>query len=451
VLLAAIAAAAALGGSAPAPAFTLQRCIVQGVFAGCGTLRVPENRAEPNGRTIGLHVVVVPARHKAEPDAVTYLTGGPGGAATEQTYSIVSMLAAVNEHHVIFLVDQRGTGQSNPLDCPQPKKPIVTPSQERTYARSCLAGLHADPRQYGTRAAMDDLDAVRAALGYAQIDLYGTSYGATAAQVYLKRHRHSVRTIILDGASFLDVPLYGSFARNAQHALAQVAKRCAANAACARAFPHWPQTLARLIRAWNAHPVHRTRTATISGDELAGVVQTMLLDADSAAAIPLVVARAAAGVYGPLNEQTEPGVFSTQLMFWSVWCNEPWVGLGAKGPWHTDFDGYTALTIARYRQACSFMPKRPEAAAAWRLPTRSAVPLLVLAGGADPQDPLRNLSGLSRRFPNARAIVVPYYGHAVGQYGCLGGLVSDFIDRATAEGLDTRCVRAIEPPPFALR
>jgi pimeloyl-ACP methyl ester carboxylesterase len=423
----------------PPPPLTLHRCIVQGVFAGCGRLQVPEDRNRPNGRQIGLRVVLVPARSKAQPDAVTYLTGGPGGAATEQTYAVVSMLAAVNEHHVICLVDQRGTGGSKPLDCPR-----------KGTLRACLAGLRADPRQYGTRAAMDDLDAVRAALGYEQIDIYGTSYGATAAQVYLKRHRHSVRTITLDGASLLGVPFYARFAQNAQHALAQVAKRCAAEAACARAFPHWRTTFTRLVRAWNAHPVHRTAKLTISGDELAGVVQTMLLDAGTAASIPLVVTRAAAGVYGPLNEQIEPGVAERQVMFWSIWCNEPWVGLGAKGPWHTDFDGYTARTIAEYRQVCSAVPKRSEPAAAWTLPERSEVPLLVLAGGADPQDPVANLPRLRATFPNARAIVVRGYGHAVGQYGCLGGLVSDFIDRASAVGLSTRCVRAIDPPPFDL-
>jgi pimeloyl-ACP methyl ester carboxylesterase len=451
LVLLAVLAAAALAGSTPAPTLKLEPCDVQTVAARCGTLRVPENRARPNGRTIGLHVVVVPARHKAAPDAFTYLAGGPGAAATEQTYSIVSIWAPVNEDHDILLVDQRGTGESNPVDCPQPKKPLSTPAQERAYTRSCLAGIHADPRQYGTRAAMDDLDAVRAALGYEQLDVYGTSYGATAAQVYLKRHRHSVRTLILDGATAIDVPFYGRFARNAQHALVRLERRCAAEAACARAFPHWPQTLTRLIRAWNARPVHRLRSVTITGDELAGVVQTMLLSADSAASIPLVVARAAAGDYGPLNQQVEPGTFTTQLMFWSIWCNEPWVGLGAKGPWHTDFDGYTAQTIAGYRRACSYLPRRAEPAGAWTLPRRSLVPLLVLAGGADPQDPVSNFPGLRRTFPNARAIVVPDYGHAIGQYGCLGALVSDFVDRASAKGLDTHCVRAIEPPPFALR
>ncbi len=423
----------------PPPPLVLERCIVQSIFAGCGTLRVPEDRSRPNGRQIGLRVVLVPAQGKAEPDAVTYLTGGPGGAATEQTFAVMSMLAAVHENHVIFLVDQRGTGGSSPLDC-----------SRRETLRTCLARSRGDPRLYGTRAAMDDLDAVRAALGYDQIDIYGTSYGATAAQVFLKRHRHSVRTITLDGASLLGVPFYARFARNAQHALAQVAKRCAAAAGCARAFPHWPATFARLVRTWNKHPVHRTAKLTMTGDELAGVVQTMLLDAGKAASIPLVVARAAAGDYGPLNEQIEPGVVENQVMFWSIWCNEPWVGLGAKGPWHTDFDGYTAKTIAGYRKACGVVPKRAEPPSAWTLPVRSEVPLLVLAGGADPQDPVANLPRLRATFPNARVIAVPGYGHAVGQYGCLGGLVSDFIDRASAVGLATRCVRAIDPPPFDL-
>ena len=42
-------------------------CVVQGIDARCGTFMVPENRAEPNGRRIGLHVVVVPAPLEATP------------------------------------------------------------------------------------------------------------------------------------------------------------------------------------------------------------------------------------------------------------------------------------------------------------------------------------------------------------------------------------------------
>jgi pimeloyl-ACP methyl ester carboxylesterase len=426
-------AAVALAAVARPPTLLLTPCDVQSVPAGCGTLRVPENRAKPNGRTIGLHVVVVPARHRP---------AAPDGAATEETYDVVTTFAPVHDRHDIVLVDQRGTGRSHPLDCPGAHSPADL--------RACATRAPDDMTQYGTRAAADDLDAVRAALAYDQLDVYGTSYGATLAQVYLRRHRGHVRTLILDGATLLDVPFYGQFAGNAQRALEQLARRCAASPGCAAAFPRWRQMFARLVRAWNADPVHRTRTATMTGDDLAGVVQDMLLSSDSAASIPLVVTRAAKGDYRPLNRQIEPGTFSRQLMFWSVWCNEPWVGLDATGPWHTDFDGYTTATITHYRATCRSLPRRSEPISAWNLP-RTQVPLLALVGGADPQDPIGNLAGLRWFFPNGRAIVVPGYGHAVGRYGCLGGLVSLFVDNASAEGLDTRCVRAIRPPPFVLR
>ena len=69
-------------------------------------------------------------------------------------------------------------------------------------------------------------------------------------------------------------------------------------------------------------------------------------------------------------------------------------------------------------------------------------------GGVDPQDPLGNLTGLRRGMKNARIVVVPGMAHTVGQYGCLGELVSRFVDRGGARALDTSCVRSISPQPF---
>ena len=139
-------------------------------------------------------------------------------------------------------------------------------------------------------------------------------------------------------------------------------------------------------------------------------------------------------------------------MFWSIWCSEPWVGLDAMGPWGTDFDGYTTRQLPRSFPRClqPHVPRRAEPAAAWT-PVRSRVPLLALTGGADPQDPITNLPRLEPTVPERRrAIVVPYFGHGVGQYGCLGDVVSRFVARGTASGLDTRCVDKIKPPMFEL-
>jgi pimeloyl-ACP methyl ester carboxylesterase len=447
---AAVASAAAASGAAP-PAVRLTPCVVAGEAARCGTFVVPENRQHPGGRRIGLNVVVVPARRRpALPDAFTFLAGGPGSAATLQTGWVARTFGAVNARRDIVLVDQRGTGSSHPLACVVPAHPPRTAAQSRAFAASCLRSLHADVRQFGTRTAMDDLDALRAALGYRTLDVYGASYGATAAQVFLQRHPSSVRTLVLDGSTALDVPFYGRFAANAQAALDRVAARCRASAPCRRAFPQWRADFTRLVRAWDEHPALTRTGETTSGAGLAGVVQSMLLSAGTAAEIPLVVSRAAAGDYAPLNRNVQSGQGSLDLMFYSIWCNEPWVGLDVHGPWGTDFDSTTESALAFHRGVCKYVPKRAEPAADWTLPN-SRVPLLVLAGGADPQDPIGNMPHLARAFPDSRAIVVPGYGHVVAPFGCLGAVVSRFVEAGTARGLATGCVRAIAPPAFLLR
>lgn len=397
-------------------------CVVQGVDARCGTFIVPENRTKPNGRAIGLNVVVLAALSKrARTDAITYLAGGPGDAATEQAVDQGWQSSVLNMYRDILLVDQRGTGGSNPHG--------------------------GDVTQYGTRMAMDDLDAVRAALGYQQLDVIGSSYGATAAQVYLKLHPSSVRTLILSGATAIDVPFFDRYAVNARRALDQLANLCASDSACRRAFPGWERQFGELVKTWNAHPVNG-----MTGDEFASIVHVMLLDLTKAVSIPLVVSRAADGDYGRLEQEVSGELdVNLDVMSSSIWCNEPWTGLDAKGPWGTDFDSYTTARIAAFRQECSSVPRRPEPESLWTLPTSSRAPVLALVGGADPQDPLTNLSNLKQHFPDSRTVVFPHIGHQFNIGGCVDPIMADFVERGTTKGLDTkRCDGAVVVPPFEL-
>ena len=426
----------------------LRSCVVQGVSAKCGTLLVPENRDTGLGRTIGLRVVVVPARRKpAAPDAFTYLTGGPGGAAaSDMTSAVAGIWSRVRERHDILLVDQRGTGRSHPLEC---EPPADETEDIGAIVRACLSSLDGDPTQYGTAAAADDLEAVRAALGYRRLNVYGTSYGATLAQVYLARHPRSVRTLVLDGGTLLDIPFFGRFAENGQRALDLVARRCAADRSCARSFPDWPARLGALIEAWNERPARITPNVTLTGDDLAGVIQSMTRDAAQAARIPLVVSRAAAGNLTPLAAQL-PADSTAPVMYWSIWCNERWVGLDSTGDRGTYLDGYVAGQIDFYNSVCAYFPDHSEPASNLSR-VRSQVPVLALVGGADPQDPAGNLAGLKAAMPKSRIVVVPGQGHAIGQLGCLPDLVARVVERGSVSSLDTRCVRRIETPPFVLR
>jgi pimeloyl-ACP methyl ester carboxylesterase len=283
--------------------------------------------------------------------------------------------------------------------------------------------------------AMDDLDAVRAALGYRQLDVIGSSYGATAAQVYLKLHPSSVRTLILMGGTAIDIPFFGRYAVNAQRALDQLARLCASDPGCRKAFPGWERQFGALVKAWNAHPANG-----MTGNELASIVHAMLLDLQKAVSIPLVISRAATGDYKPLEEAGLGGLDADlNLMGSSIWCNERWTGIDATGPWGTQFD------------SCSSVPKRAEPRSLWTLPRTSSVPVLAFAGGADPQDPVGNLSDLKQHFPDSRTVIFPHIGHQWGIGGCFDQIVTDFVDRGTAKGLDTtRCFGAVVVPPFPL-
>jgi pimeloyl-ACP methyl ester carboxylesterase len=426
-------------------------CVVQGVDARCGTFVVPENRAEPDGRTIGLRVVVLPAAARpVAKDAVTYVEGGPGVAATEDAAGLSQAWLGLNLHHDILLVDQRGTGGSNAHTCPNRTEPFRSQAELRAYTSACLKAFGGDVTRYGTRPAMDDLDAVRAALGYRQLDVVGGSYGATAAQVYLNLHPSSVRTLTLQAAGALDVPYYRNYARNAQRALDRLARLCASEPACRKAFPGWERQFRELVRAWNLNPVQTREGETMTGDQLAWVVQNMLMDQQQAVSIPLVVSRAAKGDYAPLTAAGPGNSEGNLLMSRFIWCNEPWVGLDAEGPWGTAFDSYTEARIAMLQQGCTFMPTRAEPRRLWTFPSSTRVPVLVFAGGADPQEPITNLPGLKRHFPDSRAVILPYTGHHFSIGGCVGLITAEFVERGTTKGLDTSCTGTMVAPAFDL-
>ncbi len=175
------------------------------IDARCGVLTVPENPAEPAGRQIDLNIAVIKAQSSnPAPDPLILLAGGPGQAATEAYLPILSTIERISFKRDLILVDQRGTGHSNPLGCAgteDSQRPIgELPSPQETAAefQACLKTMNADPRYYTTPYAMQDIDNVRKALGYQQVNLLGVSYGTRAALTYMRLYPQNVRTAVLD-------------------------------------------------------------------------------------------------------------------------------------------------------------------------------------------------------------------------------------------------------------
>ena len=285
----------------PGPAIVLGPC-AEYATGRCGTLRVPENPARPNGRRIGIRVLVFPALDPARRDgrtALFFLAGGPGGAASESAGWATTAFADYWQRHDLVFVDQRGTGG---VESPRLPARSVRSTSRHPRVPSGVPGapacrrVDADPRFYTTSVAMDDLDAVRAALGYERLDLYGISYGATAAQIYLRRHERRVRSAILDGGTLLHIPIFERWAPNGQRVLDRLFARCRRDAGCRAAFPDPAGDLARVQESLRQTPV-RIAGVTVTPAVVARLVQSLTVKPEKAAYVPLLLHLAAQGRY----------------------------------------------------------------------------------------------------------------------------------------------------------
>ena len=471
VVLAALLVGARIGTAAPA--LTLHPCDVPGVAGGarCGTFPVPENRSAHGGRKIDLNVVVLPATGSSRAaDALTFLEGGPGGSAVESAPGLARELAAIQEHREILLVDQRGTGKSNSLACSSFGPDL--PSYLREFlplesARRCLARVTgiADPTQYATPNAADDLDEVRAALGYDRLNLFGVSYGTRAALVYLRRHSEHVRAVILHGVSPTDQTMPLHFARDTQRALEGILDECAAEEACRRAFPEGKRELRDVVARLAADAVEvevlnpetsAPAKVRLSRDLAAETLRYLAYSSGGARWIPAFVHAAAGGDLRPIAEM---GVFFRRDLvdsgslgvYLSVTCAEdlPWADPREAA---REAEG-TALGDYREREqlaACGLWP-RATLPPGYRSPVRSDKPVLLFSGALDPVTPPANGAAVARTLSRSLHVVVPHGGHSFdGLEGidCVSRLRTDFIERGTVEGLDTKCVADLRRPPF---
>lgn len=442
--------------------------------AKCGTLEVFENRATRKGRKINLNVLVLPATGpQRERDALFYFAGGPGSAATEEAAGVAQMLAKVREHRDLVFVDQRGTGKSNPLNCQ-----LVYPAEPQSYlgsfypleeTKKCRAELEtrADLTLYTTNIAMDDIDDVRAALGYDQITLYGGSYGTRASMVYLRRHPQHVRALVLHGISPTNqfMPLH--FPQDTERALEGVLSECEADEACHKAFPNIKDEAAYAIGILLQSPAtaeiqpegtNNKVTLKLNHNLAAEAVRYMLYNPVSAGRIPLFLHLARHGNYDPLTRAAlwfrKNIVFSGgEGMYLSVTCAEdlPWVQ-------HDEAKKLAENTfLGPYRyydqsDACEVWP-RGTVEPGYADPVKSNKPVLLITGEWDPVTPPANGDAVAKSFSNSLHIVVPHGGHGLSglqNIECLDALITQFIETASVKALDTACIKTIKRPPFQL-
>jgi pimeloyl-ACP methyl ester carboxylesterase len=442
---------------------------IASVEAECGRLALAEKPSTPRGRQIQLFVARVPAVSlRRRPDPLFVLAGGPGMAASSFYAEVAPAFARVHLDRDIVLIDQRGTGRSNALDCNLDESALWRQSGNAIAdeARKCLRALspRADVAFYTTSLAVQDLDRVRAALGYARIDLYGVSYGTRVAQHYLRRFPQRVRAIVLDGAVPPQTALGASAPLDAEDALDRILARCVREPACHARFGDPLGTYRALRAALGAGPVSVHLTNPTSGEpvslsftalHLADVLRLSSYTSEQAALLPLLLDEAhARGNFAPLAAQflIVDRAYEDAIadgMQNSVVCTE-------------DMPFYDGARIDRSRLAqtylgtvqldalervCAVWPRGPMDSD-FHAPLHSDAPVLILSGTNDPVTPPRDAAAVAAGLTHALIVQLDGTGHGQIAEPCIDHLIARFIERGSTVGLDTSCAHRARPFPF---
>ncbi len=471
LLTAVLLCAGGAARGAPLSTLALTPCVIEHplrltvVSAECGTLPVAENPLSPQGRQIPLHVARVAAisRRRAA-DALFVLAGGPGQAATAFYASVANAFGRIQRQRDLVLIDQRGTGGSNPLTCPGDEERLyeATGAGVAALTRACLTALsaRAAPAFYTTALAVADLERVRAALGYERIDLYGVSYGTRVAQQYLRRYPQRVRALILDGVVPPQLAIGPDVALDAESALRGILARCSAEPACRARFtdPMGDYEAVRARLAAGAIPLSvadpsggAPRRLEFGPGQLATVLRLGGYSADYAALLPLFLNLGAQGDFAALAAQSLLLTRSYEGialgMHNSVVCAEDvpfWAPIDRARLART-FMG--AEQVEALATLCGIWPHGP-VDADLHAPLASAVPTLLLSGGDDPVTPPRYAQLAARGLTQARELVLPGFGHGQLTAPCMDRVLADFLANPAPAALDAGCLARARPMPF---
>jgi pimeloyl-ACP methyl ester carboxylesterase len=440
---------------------------VASIEARCGTLAVAEDRGRQGGPTIALHVAVVPAlNRRAHRTPVFLLAGGPGQGATAMYLALAPAFARINREHDIVLLDQRGTGGSAPLNCDYDEDWRADDTdlpKLREVTAQCLRKYGPKVRFYTSSIAVTDLAAVREALGYAKIDLYGASYGTRVAQLYMRRYPASTQAVILDGVTAAeeaigpDTPLY------AERSLDSIVARCGASDTCAAAYPHLREELQALRGRFGPQRLALSIDDPSSGLPLDiefnrtifnAALRFLSYNATQASLLPTLIHRGAQGALAPLAAQTVMMARAVRNalasgMQNSVICSEDAPFFAAAGIDRTmllkTYQGTDQLDA--FQAVCEIWPRGP-VDADLHAPLVSDIPTLLLSGESDPVTPPSDAERAARGLAHHRHVVLSGEGHGQAATGCVPVLMAQFLDGLSLETLDTSCLKRQLPAPF---
>lgn len=433
-------------------------CYVDGLSErlDCGFITVPEDRAKPNGKQIDIHYVVLPAiKNSAHSEAFLAIAGGPGQSAIDNAAGFSRMFSKIRQKRDILLIDQRGTGRSNVLNCEGEGFEGALSINEADFdvakeTQACLDKLDADVTQYGSLSALEDFEAVRQHLGYHKLHLYGISYGTRMAQLYMRQYPQVLSTVTIDGV----VPMQQSvlaIGNAINRGFELLIQDCDENKLCAAQFPHLEEDLYKVDAELALQPAIRQVNDPLTGEftrltmtrsKFMGAIRMALYMPNVRALLPHAISEAAKGNFQPIMGLYALTIDSTGIamgMHASVVCGEDWQRLTQAERDAANQTYFGQEMITNFEKSCAIW-NMPAVDASFSAPISSDIPTLALSGQIDPATPPSWGELAMEKLTNAKHFIAPYATHGVANQSCGNDLIAQLVDSGSVEGLDKSCL-----------
>ena len=431
-----------------------------------GTYKVFENPTIGKGRTIPLHIEVIPAIHREDLQPPLFLIdGGPGLGVSSWTYFYSEQDSLYHLNRDLVFVDARGTGQSQALHC---LKMQTTTRVEELFSTiyteeniaHCLASYQdtIDFSQYNTANIVHDLEAVRSWLGYEKINLLGTSYGGKVALHYLQQYPESLERVVLHAPADPRINHHYRSGLSAHHALNNLFADCEADSLCQANYPNLQVEFQALQERFAVGPLS-VSFGDIEGDSIqigweaiaTKIYELLYADYDYIR-IPKLIHEAFLGNYFPLLqafnfEPGQPNLFFAKGTYLSTICAEE-IGLPITVP-DTLIGFLREIHYQRRKVACQMWPVEqinvPKEAIA-----ETNIPVLLFSGRLDPVCPPETGARICAELGNCQQITLPYMGHILGDLSdlaCYDQYLIAFLE-GREQSRDKACFQRMYPLPF---
>lgn len=441
----------------------------------CGWLHVAESRGKPDSRMLRLWVAIAKADQPGtNADPILYIHGGPGYATVDYFFPNFpkgKTWPAFRKTRDIVFFDQRGTGRSGPTFCadlgktlqavqqasPPPRESLDQSKAAFAACRPKMLAEGFDFAAYNSTATVEDAEDLRRALGIAQWNVYGISYGSLVGLEYLRRHPGNVRTAILDSLFPPNSPFGAEQITSTALGYQALQRACSQDADCHRRFPDILGTLQQAVARLNATPLPRPAGGRITGDSLRSAIWSMLVRTKTAPWVPLAVERAATGDADVIHKLDAlfggTGGFGDYSHGQAVAANCYEVIGGST----TESMRAAMLRYPYLAARDAIASEYDELCAAWQTqraplefhaPVHSTVPVLLYGGEFDPATPYDDAVLANKNLPNSTLVFVPGASHAAFALDdCTRGIAHAFMAEPT-RGPDLACLQRLPAVVF---